>query len=389
MSVLALVETIAAMSVYAYIALRFGPAHLTIAASLAPLMLLRTNESVRFALFHSVSFRKNELKRPTPFPRPITQSVVGMLLILICAVALLPMFLKNAKDLGGGYVALSIGAFFLLWSTGLFALFVFVFMPLLMRVLATLHGVYIDPLRAIRNIPSNWWQQVACLDTFHPPEVLPGAILQEDREGNISQLQPYGYFLAMLITVFQSHDSFIQRLRSSLIAAGGVMMYLTAAIPTYIFRFSIKGTALLLLPLIWLVHDASTTKPEYYVKSTVVKGTFNVSCSVLLVVAGFTCMRVVGTDFGLTSSLEKVYLLRDTNPTVRAFFPADSACFWQLVAVTLSCISVSTFLFAERLSIRGSSPREVELFKHLVSINGLGAVLLIFSLLATSAAETL
>ena len=48
-SVLAIVETLGAMAVYAWVAWNYGTLHLTIAACVAPFLLLRTQESTRLA----------------------------------------------------------------------------------------------------------------------------------------------------------------------------------------------------------------------------------------------------------------------------------------------------------------------------------------------------
>src|SRR5438270_142758 len=49
-SLLAIVETTCAMSVYAWIALKRGTTHLTIAACVAPFLLLRTDDSTKMGL---------------------------------------------------------------------------------------------------------------------------------------------------------------------------------------------------------------------------------------------------------------------------------------------------------------------------------------------------
>ena len=48
-SVLAIIETLGAMAAYAWIAWEYGTLHLTIAACVAPFLLLRTEESTRLA----------------------------------------------------------------------------------------------------------------------------------------------------------------------------------------------------------------------------------------------------------------------------------------------------------------------------------------------------
>ena len=227
------------------------------------------------------------------------------------------------------------------------------------------------------------------MDSLHPPEVLPGSINYEAARGRVSELQPYGYFLSRIIIAFQSEGKALQKLRSLAITAGNVMAYMTAAVPTYVFRFSIKGTSLFLLPLVWLVHDARETKPDHFVKSSLVKGIYKASCFVVLIFFGSICLSVLGTDFSLSEHLTKLRALRETSSTVRAFFPKDAVPLWHVATLVLACLSIATYLFAERLSIRGSTLGEHRVFQSLLGGIGLVAVGLIFILVTTSAAEAL
>ncbi|MCA3168059.1 MAG: hypothetical protein ING22_05830 [Burkholderiales bacterium] len=383
-SVLALFETVAAMALYAYIAFRHGTFHLTVAACIAPFLLLRTDESVRFALHHSKSFRDLEMPRPSNLPRSVQQSVICLALLALSALALTPLF-TEIKD--QWYIGLTVGVLLLTWFTGVLALITLVLPPFFMRVVATLHGIYICPGCSVANIPSNWWRQVASLDSLHPPEVLPGAILHEAERDRVSELQPFGYFLTSLISAAHLREGVYSMVKSVLRVAANVMAYMTAAVPTYLFRLSIKGTSLLLLPLVWLVYDARSTKPEHFVKSSLVKGIFKASCFVLLVFLGVLCFSAFGTDFGYSEQLTKLYALRSNNALIRAFFPVDGVPVWQVVLLLLASLSIATFLFAERLSIRGACSADLRVFQSMLGSIGLFAVILIFVLLGTSAAE--
>ena len=383
-SILALLETLAAMALYAYIAFRYGTFHLTVAACIAPFLLLRTDESVRFALHHSKSFRDSELQRPRSLPGPIRQSLICLALLALSAFALAPLF-TEIKD--QWYIGLTVGVLFLTWFTGLFALMTLVVPPFFMRVVATLHGIYICPGCSVANIPSNWWRQVASLDSLHPPEVLPGAILYEANQDRVTQLQPFGYFLTTLIDAAHLRAGTYEMVKSVVLVAANVMAYMTAAVPTYLFRLSIKGTSLLLVPLIWLVYDARSTKPEHFVKSSLIKGVFKASCFVLLVAFGASCLSALGTDFGHSEHLTKIHALRSDNSLIRAFFPINEVPAWQIILVALASLSIATYLYAERLSIRGACPADLRAFQSMLVSIGLCAVVLIFALLGTSAAE--
>ena len=147
-SVLALVETLVASSIYAFIALRYGTLHLTLSACLAPLLLLRTPESQRLGLTyagHPLKWLRAWLDRLTGMLDK-KKPVRGLLLVtfLLSGQLWLPVLLA----------AIAVAA----------------------RMSATAIAVLRAPGMSIKAIPVNWWRQVACVDTTHDPEPLPGLV---------------------------------------------------------------------------------------------------------------------------------------------------------------------------------------------------------------------
>lgn len=71
-SVLAIVETLAAVAIYAWIAVEFGTLHLTISCCIAPFLLLRTPESTKRGLGWGLKlFRAYDSDRFLEFRSPV------------------------------------------------------------------------------------------------------------------------------------------------------------------------------------------------------------------------------------------------------------------------------------------------------------------------------
>jgi hypothetical protein len=273
----------------------------------------------------------------------------------------------------------------MLWVVvGMGAVITFVVAPLLMRVVATLHGVCASPKHAINNISKNWWAQIACLDSAHPPEVLPGAILFEEKDKRISELQPYGYLLAQMYSI-RKEIGFYNRLKRTVFVFATSLGYLTASIPAYMFRWSIKGTSVLLLPLIWLVYDSQKAKPEHIIKSTFMKSLFRVSTAICFIAIGVVSMKVLGADFGLAEPLVRFLKENDYNESLLQLYIVDEVAIWQIFLVASSATTVVCFLSAERLSNRGYSEHQLNVYRHSLSLLGFFAVCTIFALVYQSA----
>ena len=451
-SALALLETLVCMVAYGYIAISHGTLHLTLAVLVAPLLLLRTDESVRFALRHSKSLQHNERRDLLPKSTPLRLALAGLVVLgmAILSIFLLVMLVsyfepeqpiskapEAARNFGpNSYESLidreiiifesggkrppklrlkemlsSIprsdddpmaekfaesmsniqpsprrfaypGIKEMVWGISLVSvlgigasLLYLLCAPLLLRAIATLHGVYIDPMKAIYSIPINWWRHVACLDTMHPPEILPGAIVRDRGQHIVSPLQPFGYFLNGIMHDTISRQEFI---------------LLLSAIPAYVYRWSLKGTSILLLPLVWLTLDAKDTKPEYFIKSSLVKALYRFSCVVVLLALGGLFARYLGVDFGLLDPLNKITQAKDKFGVVSALFPRKNVPVWQVFAFATSALTISVFLFAERLSNRGQfNDLQSRCFRFSLTAIGLLAVGLIFSLAFTLASITI
>ena len=220
LSVLALVETLIAIAIYMWIASLGYVVHLIIAAVAAPFLLLRTKESTEFAL----SLRKTEKD------------------ILVFTV------LDKLPDNSPHWIVYIVYPFLVP---------VIVIEFLIVRGWATLRFAILAPMNTLESIPRNWWRTVGCLDSFHPPEVLPGAALQlnlKDPDHDITELL---IPTKGIREVLQEERNNFEDYMVSFLA---LFLMVAIAIPSIIYRYSLKGSSIVYLPLVWIAYTARRGK---------------------------------------------------------------------------------------------------------------------------------
>ncbi len=374
-SILAIIETILASMIYLLIAFKYGTAHLTIAVLLAPILLLRTDESVKYALEHSKQYDRVSIKDVT-LPVPLQQSIFFLKNILISwlVIAIWGYFLNGDNEVidikpgGAAYLEVTIGTFM--------GVYILAF-GLVIRAWATIRFALINPSKSLSNIPINWWNQIASLDTFYPPELVPGVIKYEATKNYVSRLQPFAY---LYVTIMRLHI-FGQGNHAIITVA----TFPFIAIPVYFYRWSIKGTAILMLPMIGLLYDSKTTKPEHIKNSLVMNTLFRVSCFMLLYAILILILRTFEIDLGFNESIQKFLWLNDPHGIIKRVFPENEIMLWQLFLILTAFLTFYCHLYADRLINRGYSNNRLWWFRQLLSTIGLSAVCLIFSLIYLSA----
>ncbi len=236
-SALAIAETIAASAVCAWIAWRFGTFHLTVSACVAPLLLLRTPRSVSLALrsFHSwfspepvspAEKMSSDEVRPLSYAAAIT-IVIGISFTII---VVFPFGLLASLRYAGPVITI--------------------------RVAATAVTAVTRPLESIAEIPRNWWRAIATIDSYYPLEMLPGAYRRygsdlHDFETDVALMPWKG--VRSLLASSRGTDLIVRSIHVSLLSAVAAV-FLSLAI---FYRWSLKGSALIYGPLVWVAHGAT------------------------------------------------------------------------------------------------------------------------------------
>ena len=315
-TLLALAETLAAVSVSWWIAIRYGTVtHIVIGAAIAPMLLLRTRLSTRLALYWS---RHDGDDDPGDVPEGNKVFVDFFLYVLV----LIPLYC--------------------LW----------------LRVTSTVIVLLRRSQMVFREIPKNWRRYAVAIDVLHPPEALPGLELLPDDHHPMSDLR----FSDILARIFKgetwpSIDWIIAIVVSTLTCVSWFL-------PSFLFRFSLKSTSIVYSPFIWVVqshvgesltgreyiHDIQTGKLErlqrWYAWLIVVMSAASLAVTALPIVA----VHNLYTDGGdvLRVLLD---LFIPTNGLVLTFKG------WHLARLANALIVLYLFFHADRASRRIESGR--------------------------------
>ena len=218
-TVLAIFETIAATALSIWLAVHRGTLlHVVVGACVAPFLLLRTNVSTDLAY--------RWLKDSEDYNDRLESSFQGKSRLLFYALAV------------PGLVALNFLG------------------PVLFRPLAIALTAIRHPLNSIRAVPGNWARTVLATDFHHPPEILPEA------ESTRGQLLAPAYRFSTFVKGFR--EELPKRDLSWSAKSAMVLVGILWFVPAALYRYSLKATAVIYLPFLWILHDslvdASTLK---------------------------------------------------------------------------------------------------------------------------------
>ena len=141
----------------------------------------------------------------------------------------------------------------------------------------------------------------------------------------------------------------------------------------------------MMLPMIWLLYDSKTLKPEHFKNSIMMNGLFRGSCFILLYAIIILILRFFEIDFGFIEPIQKFITLNDPHNLVEKAFPEKEILLWQMFLILTAFLTFFCHLYADRLVNRGYSNEMLRWFRYLLSAIGLSAVCLIFSLVYLSA----
>ena len=230
---LAIAETCAAMGLYWWIAWYFDTTlHLTFAAASSLLMFLRTPQSTRLALRFVLSNER-------------AHSAVSFLWYVM-VIGLIGGIVQCVRaDVGSPFAVVGVG---ILVVTG-FAIFGWF---LVLRVLATLCVVLRRPCLVVSHVPANWWRVCCDVDLTTAMEAVPGC----SRIRGLEDFTARGALKMLLLYAKATRSGLRWKdwvtlwLVLSPLRIGFVAVFAVTAIS---FRLSVKGTALIYLPLIFIL----------------------------------------------------------------------------------------------------------------------------------------
>jgi len=333
-SVLAVCETILAVSIWVFIAVKFNTInHILASILVTPFLLLRTNLSEKYGLkfFNSIVKREHNI-----FVNYISSSILGKL----------------------SWEVISI---LIILSLSLFCS-ITIIIPIiyLVKIFITIYFLVKKPIHSLKMIPHNWYRIVFIQNITHVPEILPGV---ERNKKKLKSLSSYAFndFLVGIksyIFLFKDQDCKNKKVffYANLFFPTLInMFFFILYIPAIFYRYSIKSTAIIYLPFIWLL--APNRKKSTNIKiiiDDIIKWSWEkvkiwYSC---LVIFGFTLLPFIIVyysqklldSFGSSLKIWNYFFLLQLNEIYS----------WHITRFAGAVITLFLFFYANKKNIRFS-----------------------------------
>ena len=312
---MAISETLIAIIVVAYIALHYGTLHLTISASIAPFLLLRTDRSTQLGMSFArktTGILDNGLDRIERIRNVVPEI---KLLRLVGIVSLLILLVS--------FIAVS---------------------AVTIRILATGIIVCRHPILSIRSIPDNWWRFVAIIDSTSTIEAIPG--VSETQDSDVDEV--FHPAAALRLITKELYD-----FEGRLVALVTVPLYFVLVfLPAFTYRLAVKGTALIYSPLIYIVHGSLGSPIEQLLRD-------------IRDIAIHRAMRIYAA-FVLVVFAAKFYLYVSWNQLaenwnaipgvdiINAYLLPEEVAPWHIASCSIAALTWATFFYVDFVLSRQS-----------------------------------
>jgi hypothetical protein len=367
---LAVLETLIAVSFSFYLWINGTYWHIITGLIVAPLFFLRTQKGEKTSI---VFFNK------------YIQLISKFFLIIITTLILI-LFIKmflNEKCIGC-FLFLPI-VFLFIW--GIFSPLLILFLSLFIKAFFTLINL---SYQTIFLIPKNWFKIILSTDIFHPLEIMPG-IEKSNSIFNAENISYKSFYPFTNSTFFKMISYEFRLLPTEFVTAPpkndgsdatsmlNLYIFILVTIPTLFYRYSLKSTAWIYLPLIWLIQpqDKSdlTTRMKIESENFIAYLMFFYS---LIVVFIFTLLPLIFPHTQLGVYLQTFAI----PPTLKTIFFAYEFNLWHLTRLVSALITiVFMFSFTKILIRRETQPSYGDFWgAKLLSLRTLRGVLTLITL---------
>lgn len=302
-----MIETLLAVGGSLWIALHFASyVHLALSACIAPFLLLRSERSTKtgLAMFRGLCVTCR---------RGLDSDSIA--LAILCLVFL--------------YVVCSAGA-------------------ILCRVAATVAAALRYPLQTLAGVPSNWFELAFCADVTRAPELVPGIHASHDED--LPKIEQTWEHLRRETVGWRF-----------VLAASLLPILLFGWLPAWLYRWSIKSTAIVWLPLLWAVGPVGRGSADLLTRTNEHLSDIREGIAYRISLA-----LSIGT---IAAGLGKLVLVAEWNrwqetwtrlaPRLLDALVAPMTVYpWQLAALLNAVIAWALFLWADGVRRRGTSSIE-------------------------------
>lgn len=322
MSMLAIAETILAMTLMVYISIHFHTLRfMVISVLVAPFLLLRTPESTRYGL---------------NWYEKAINSVEAIITKFDERIGNLPenTALSSVKKIVIGIAFMFAGC--------LIVIFAF-FISIPIKLIATLASILSSPLHSIAAIPENWKRICFVVDCKFPPELVPG--IEAEKHG-----EDHRYTLFSFI----KFGNFIKAFRIDLTLTENLAkLTLLPVLPVYImaflYRYTLKSTSIIYLPLIWIIEEDYPKGESLIVKLKDIT------------LSAFERVKRYYSWFVIVAFIVPLYFYMTAQNIIGAgryanvfnyYFPVFEIDSWHLTRLAGAVITLAVYFMADKALIR-------------------------------------
>jgi hypothetical protein len=300
-SVLAILETLIACSLTLYIGIHFSCwIYLAGWIALTPFLLLRNDAATRLAV--------KKLKAKYPLDK------------------------YNYNEITNSHLV----GFFIVLKAFLIIIFI--------RISTILQTVILYKFKVLSNIPSNWAIYSLQMDLFHPLEIIPGfeQLKIKDPDDNfLNRASIYSLYSRLKRKNFgiSNYKKFIRYSIYSIV-------FFLAYLPSFMYRWSLKSTALVYMSFIYLSKDISFSNDTLNERSIRINSNkFSLFYAVVIVIIIYTIMPVIiatFTNFLVDCSKDSIFAYHLVNYfTIKPCIER-----WNIARLICAFITVIMFLLA-------------------------------------------
>jgi hypothetical protein len=378
-SVVAIIETIIAISLSIYIWKYYDSfLHIYISLIISPFLLLKTKKSEIEALRLFSKF--SELIN-FEYNRIVSYCFISLLYlplglifldkkyftvyfsIIFFLILLLELFHRKIID----------RKFILLVSiieiipSVIFTIFFLIILSIIIKVFSTIKNF---SFKSIKSIPINWKRIIFEIDIFYPPELLPG--IEKCNYKNLESFRATNILIILKLT----NISIFYKMFS-------ISNYLLFLIPSIIYRYTLKATGLIYIPLIWLL-PASKISVVYMKESSKTLLSYIMFLYSLFVVFFLT---IIPFFF----QLKIINLIKDGRlPNFISYemyniFLAIEFNSWHLTRFLASIITIIIFIMFQKIliNIEEDSNFNYKKYNWLMGLDSLRKVFTVFTMICT------
>jgi hypothetical protein len=376
-SVLAVLESVGAVTLSLWLAWHFQTyTHLMVAIVIAPLLLLRTDESVELGLRWYGGFLEF-MSGGDEERMMIFFSLIGLIFIfllwfiipfyswllitLIFVFSRLLLFteaiyqlLDKLEGLGGRLVLLVFVLLVLVF--GVVTAGEIVVVSLIIKFAATTFTCFQQLLQqrsgnCLHVIPLNWYRIVLATDMVHPPELLPGIELPKYQvlTGEFSEFL-CSEWIGKLIT---QSDVFGKMFR----VINGIFLFL----PALLYRWSLKSSALFYLPFLWIIGTSVRRQHlQLHIDEQLTLWKESALAMIGLIYAFIVVIFFTALPLFFRIKLQHLALPQhELIDLIVPFFVTFEWEAWHVARLIAALITIGTWLYVDRILIQRRFRQEV------------------------------